>query len=344
VLREAAAAAAAEAGAASAELKSLAAAPPANSKGSRADNDGSFVYLGDPGSEGLPPYVVVMVTISALCFFATSLEHSTATWLPAFGIKQRGLGEETMAIMSSNFWTAMSIGRIGWAFLSGAVTSAWPAVFANTICCILSGVAMVVPSNAMLWSSAMGIGLGVASSFPAVRRAATLRRALPPSPPQARSCVQYGAYGASAQYGAYGASAQYGAYGASAQYGVRRASARHPILRRPPMPAPPPRPLTASRVCLCLRPPRAQSMTLPPELGIVMTPRMLMTIQLACSLGEMLGPFVIGLAFEMRRYSFFYELTIVSELLVLALLVAAWLLLTRRLALPRTWLSAAGAQ
>jgi hypothetical protein len=97
-------------------------------------------------------------------------------------------------------------------------------------------------------------------------------------------------------------------------------------------------------VCLCLRPPRAQSMTLPPELGIVMTPRMLMTIQLACSLGEMLGPFVIGLAFEMRRYSFFYELTIVSELLVLALLVAAWLLLTRRLALPRTWLSAAGAQ
>jgi hypothetical protein len=335
VLREAAAAAAAEAGAASAELKSLAAAPPANSKGTRADNDGSFVYLGDPGSEGLPPYVVVMVTISALCFFATSLEHSTATWLPAFGIKQRGLGEETMAIMSSNFWTAMSIGRIGWAFLSGAVTSAWPAVFANTICCILSGVAMVVPSNAMLWSSAMGIGLGVASSFPAVRRAATLRRALPPSPPQARSCVQYGAYGASAQYGA---------YGASAQYGVRRASARHPILRRPPMPAPPPRPLIASRVCLCLRPPRAQSMTLPPELGIVMTPRMLMTIQLACSLGEMLGPFVIGLAFEMRRYSFFYELTIVSELLVLALLVAAWLLLTRRLALPRTWLSAAGAQ
>ena len=221
-LREAAAAAAAEAGAASAVLKSPAAAPPANSKGTRADKDGSFVhihsfvYLGDPGSEGLPPYVVVMVTISALCFFATSLEHSTATWLPAFGIKQRGLGEETMAIMSSNFWTAMSIGRIGWAFLSGAVTSAWPAVFANTICCILSGVAMVVPSNAMLWSSAMGIGLGVASSFPAVRRAATLRRALP--------------------------------------------SSRHPIRTRPHTPAHArtrphshPRPLTAARVCLCLR-------------------------------------------------------------------------------------------
>ena len=322
-LREAAAAAAAEAGAASAVLKSPAAAPPANSKGTRADKDGSFVYLGDPGSEGLPPYVVVMVTISALCFFATSLEHSTATWLPAFGIKQRGLGEETMAIMSSNFWTAMSIGRIGWAFLSGAVTSAWPAVFANTICCILSGVAMVVPSNAMLWSSAMGIGLGVASSFPAVRRAATLRRALPSSRHPIRTRPHTPAHARTRPH-------------THAHARTRTHTPAH-ARTRTRVHSPPP-----GCACACGRA-RAQSMTLPPELGIVMTPRMLMTIQLACSFGEMLGPFVIGLAFEMRRYSFFYELTIVSELLVLALLVAAWLLLTRRLALPRTWLSAAGA-
>ena len=235
-LREAAAAAAAEAGAASAVLKSPAAAPPANSKGTRADKDGSFVYLGDPGSEGLPPYVVVMVTISALCFFATSLEHSTATWLPAFGIKQRGLGEETMAIMSSNFWTAMSIGRIGWAFLSGAVTSAWPAVFANTICCILSGVAMVVPSNAMLWSSAMGIGLGVASSFPAVRRAATLRRALPSSRHPIRTRPHTPAHARTRPH-------------THAHARTRPHTPAHARTR----PHSHPRPLTAARVCLCLR-------------------------------------------------------------------------------------------
>ena len=72
-----------------------------------------------------------------------------------------------MAIMTSNFWTAMSMGRVAWACFAGYVTSAWPALFANTLCCIVSALAMSVPSHALLWSSAMGLGLGVASSFPA---------------------------------------------------------------------------------------------------------------------------------------------------------------------------------
>ena len=54
------------------------------------------------------------------------------------------------------------------ACLSGFITSAWPPIFANTACCVLAAAAMAVPSHALLWSSAMGIGLGVASSFPAV--------------------------------------------------------------------------------------------------------------------------------------------------------------------------------
>ncbi len=131
------------------------------------------------------------MAISTLCFFANGLEHATATWLPAFGIKQRGLGEETMAIMTSNFWTAMSLGRLAWACLSGVVTSAWPSLYMNTLCCILSGVLMAVPSNALLWSSAMGIGLGVASSFPAVRAGVCAAALLPRAtalPPRAHLC------------------------------------------------------------------------------------------------------------------------------------------------------------
>jgi len=205
-----------------------------------------WLYLGDPGTEGVPRHVVVMVAICTLCFFANGLEHETATWLPAFGINKRGLGEETMAIMTSNFWTAMSLGRLAWACLSGVVTSAWPSLYMNTICCILSGALMAIPSPALLWSSAMGIGLGVASSFPA-------------------------------------------------------------------------------------------SATLPPELGIQITPRMMTTLQLCASFGEMLCPFIMGIAFQYRQYDLLYLLLIAWELLVLVLLTTAWLLLTRRLALPASW-------
>ena len=155
----------------------------------------------------------------------------------------------------------------------------------NTLCCIASGLVLAVPSNALLWSSAMGIGLGVASSFPA-------------------------------------------------------------------------------------------SVTLPPELGVQMTPRMMTTLQLCASFGEMLCPFIMGIAFQvhlcsfphrllsrsarwkrsmrrpispsrlltltptltltlqMKLYSLFYILYVVWELLVLVLLSIAWLLLTRRIAVP----------
>ena len=42
-----------------------------------------------------------------------------------------------MALMTSNFWTAMSMGRVAWACFAGAVTSSWPPLFANTLCCIV---------------------------------------------------------------------------------------------------------------------------------------------------------------------------------------------------------------
>jgi len=226
-----------------AELSGGSLKPSTASKAKRLGDGSGWFYLGDPGTESLPRHVVVMVAICTMCFFANGLEHATATWLPAFGIKHRGLGEETMAIMASNFWTAMSLGRLAWACLSGAVTSAWPSLFMNTLCCIASGLVLAVPSNALLWSSAMGIGLGVASSFPA-------------------------------------------------------------------------------------------SVTLPPELGVQMTPRMMTTLQLCASFGEMLCPFIMGIAFQMKLYSLFYILYVVWELLVLVLLSIAWLLLTRRIAVP----------
>jgi hypothetical protein len=67
-----------------------------------------WIYLGDHGSEAMPKHYVVMTAICTLCFFANGCEHASATWLSSFGIKYRMLGEETMAIMTSNFWTAMS--------------------------------------------------------------------------------------------------------------------------------------------------------------------------------------------------------------------------------------------
>lgn len=148
-----------------------------------------------------------------------------------------------MAIMTSNFWTAMSIGRIGWACFSGVVTSAWPALFANTLCCVISALAMFVPSHALLWSSAMGVGLGVASSFPA-------------------------------------------------------------------------------------------AVTVPAEMGITMSPRMMTTLQLSASFGEMFCPFLMGIAFQFRRYSLFYTLILGWQTFVLCLLGLPWMLLTRRMKVP----------
>ena len=204
-------------------------------------SQGGWVYVGDPECEEvLPRYLVVMAAICTLCFFANGCEHAVATWLSSFGIQQRHLGEETMAIMTSNFWTAMSMGRIAWALLSGFITSAWPCLFANTLCCIVSALAMAVPSQTLLWSSAVGIGLGVASSFPA-------------------------------------------------------------------------------------------AVTLPSEMGIVMTPRMMTTLQLSASGGEMLCPFLMGLAFQLRAYRLFYYLMLGWETFVLCLLGLPWGLLTRRI-------------
>ena len=51
----------------------------------------------------------------------------------------------------------------------------------------------------------------------------------------------------------------------------------------------------------------AQAMTLPPEVGLTMTARMFTTLQLSASFGEMLCPFIMGIAFEMKHYNFFCE-------------------------------------
>lgn len=76
------------------------------------------------------------------------------------------------------------------------------------------------------------------------------------------------------------------------------------------------------------------SATLPPELGIQITPRMMTTLQLCASFGEMICPFVMGIFFQLHHYALFYILTVIWELVVFILLSIAWLLLTRRLALP----------
>ena len=241
-----------------------------------------------------------MVSICTLAFFAAGCEHSVATWLSMFGMQERKLGEETMAIMTSNFWTAMSVGRVAWAFFAGYVTSAWPAMFANTICCVVGCLCMFIPSHALLWSSAMVVGLGVASSFPA-------------------------------------------------------------------------------------------AITLPAEMGITMTPRMMTTLQLTNSFGEMFCPYLMGLvrtlpptsshpepvsqpsqpspryrrlssfghspvrvcvslrtrvcfnrpqAFQYRVPSLFYKMMLGWQSFVLLMLVVPWMMLTRRIPVPAALLRA----
>jgi|MDSW01.2.fsa_nt_gb hypothetical protein len=73
-----------------------------------------------------------------------------------------------MAIMTSNFWMAMSAGRILWAVLSGLVSTAWPILVANTAVCLASSLCFLMcESRVVLWAAAVGTGLGVSSTFPA---------------------------------------------------------------------------------------------------------------------------------------------------------------------------------
>ena len=76
------------------------------------------------------------------------------------------------------------------------------------------------------------------------------------------------------------------------------------------------------------------AVTVPVEMGIALTPRMMMTLQLCASFGEMICPFMMGIAFQFRAYSLFYTLILAWELFVLALLIFPWLLLTQRAPLP----------
>jgi len=187
---------------------------------------------------------VVLVTICTLCFFANGAEHSVATWLPPYGTKACGLSEESMAIMTSNFWTTMSLGRVAWASLSGLITSAWPALFANTILCVASSALFFSTDQGLVWAGALGIGAGISFSFPA-------------------------------------------------------------------------------------------AITLPPEIGIEMTPRSLMTLQFCASFGEMFCPFVMGVLFQWQRFDLFGSMLFSWQLIVLVCLTVGWGYLSRRPASDR---------
>ena len=87
------------------------------------------------------------------------------------------LSEERMAFMSSVYWGVMCAGRVGWAIISGMITSTWPMLFFDVIMCLLGATMIllcgVVDSRGqmfepILWVSAVGVGLGVASALPCV--------------------------------------------------------------------------------------------------------------------------------------------------------------------------------
>ena len=61
---------------------------------------------------------------------------------------------------------------------------------------------------------------------------------------------------------------------------------------------------------------------------------MMTTLQLSASFGEMFCPFLMGIAFQYRRYELFYKLMLGWQTFVLCLLGLPWMLLTRRMTLP----------
>lgn len=116
---------------------------------------------------GLRVTATMMCAVCVLCCAANGCEHAVATWLAPYGVERVKAGEERMAIMTSNFWTTMSFGRVLWAIFSGSIESAWPVIFTQSGMCLLSGVCLMSTNQTVVWSGAMLIGAGVSSSFPA---------------------------------------------------------------------------------------------------------------------------------------------------------------------------------
>ena len=76
------------------------------------------------------------------------------------------------------------------------------------------------------------------------------------------------------------------------------------------------------------------AVTVPTEMGIVMSPKMMTTLQLSASFGEMFCPFLMGIAFQFRHYYLFYTFMFAWQTFVLCLLGLPYVLLTRRVKIP----------
>ena len=73
-----------------------------------------------------------------------------------------------MAILTSNYWTTMSAGRLAWAFCSGFVPSVIPPLVLNHALCFLGGLFYMNTSERSLYAATVCLGLGVSSVFPAL--------------------------------------------------------------------------------------------------------------------------------------------------------------------------------
>ena len=182
---------------------------------------------------------VLMVSTCMIGFFANGCEHAVATWLSPYGVRRCAVSEEAMAIMTSNFWSTMAAGRCAWAMFSTMILSTWPVLFFNGACCLLSCLLFNAQSERLLWVGAMGAGVGVSSTFPAL-------------------------------------------------------------------------------------------VTLAAELGIEMTPKMLATLQLTASGGEMAVPFLIGLLFQYRLYHCFAASNTIMQAISLVVLSLSYVYLKQR--------------
>mmetsp|Transcript_27395 Transcript_27395/g.88033 ORF Transcript_27395/g.88033 Transcript_27395/m.88033 type:complete len:528 (-) Transcript_27395:192-1775(-) len=140
----------------------LGGASPDSRGGSRASLGGS---LG--GSEGRRAAVLIAAA-GVIGFFANGCEHTAATWLSPYGVRWCGLADERMAVMTSNYWTSMSAGRVAWAVGSSFVKSAWPVLLLNIALCSIGSLLFCSTSEGALLAAALSLGVGVSSIFPAL--------------------------------------------------------------------------------------------------------------------------------------------------------------------------------
>lgn len=264
-----------------------------------------------PGGCGSSEYVVIGA-MTAVLFCVTGCEHAVATWLPSFGHEVGHIAHSEMAVMSAAYWSMICLGRVVWAAVSPSLTSGFPAL-------AFDGALMLFSATLIADFGRGGGALGVVSA------AAAALGWMPSVLPLAGDDVGHGRLLTQGWNQGLTPGATAGGWKPSNKLGAGvDAGLAHRSMQ-----------LWLGTVglgfgCSSSLP---CAITLPAEAKVELTPGRLLLLNLAGSAGEMLLPFLIGLAFEQRDYSALGTALVMMEILVVGCTATAWRAARRRLAL-----------